>query len=155
MKSLLHIVTPRILFPDKEILHDAVQLNKYIGKFVADYRTTSMSIGYVGDFYIDFGFFAPLAVFLLGLFNGYMYRFLYRQDSVGGWGLFLAMPLFFTFYIFEITLIKMIGLMVTYVLVMLAVSKFLLPRIKRSVEVDTTTSGVRTTHLNPRRARLV
>ncbi len=155
MKSILHVVTPRMFFPEKEVLHDAVQLNKYMGRFVADYTTTSMSIGYVGDFYIDFGFFAPLGVFVLGLIIGYLYRLLYRQDPVGGWGLFLAMPLFFTIYVFEITLIKMFGVMVTYVLVMLMVSKFLLPRIKRSVELGgVAPSGVRTGHLNPRRARL-
>ena len=155
MKSLIHIVTPRILFPEKEALYDSEQLNKYMGSFVADYRTTSMSIGYVGDFYIDFGFFAPMGVFVLGLISGYFYRLLYRQDPVGGWGLFLAMPLFFTLYLFEITQVRMIGLTVTYVIVMLVVSKFLFSRIKRSVEVDTTSRGVRTSHLNPRRARLV
>ena len=154
MKSILHIVTPRFLFPEKEAIHDAVQLNKYMGRYIADYRTTSMSIGYVGDFYIDFGFYAPLAVFVLGLINGYFYRMLYRQDPVGGWGLFFAMPLFFTFYVFEITLIKMFGMMVTYVLVMLLVSRFLLPYIKRKVTLDVVTPQGGSAHVNPRRVRI-
>ncbi len=153
LKSVFHIITPRFLFPEKEALIDAVQLNKYMGRYIADYRTTSMSIGYVGDFYIDFGFYAPLAVFVLGLINGYLYRLLYRQDPVGGWGLFFAMPLFFTFYVFEITLIKMCGMVVTYVLVMLMVSRFMLPYIKRKVVWDVVTQPG-TAHFNPRRARI-
>gem|GEM_PF-1298510 len=153
-KALTHVVTPRILFPEKEALHDSLHLNKYLGRFVADYQTTSMSIGYVGDLYIDFGFMAPLAVFVLGLLNGYLYRLLYRQDASGGWGLFLAMPLFFLFYLFEISLVKLIGMMITYVLVMMMVAKFMLPLIKRNVERGIPARNGRTAHANPRRALL-
>jgi hypothetical protein len=156
IKALTHIVTPRILFPEKEALHDSVHLNKYIGEYIADYRTTSMSIGYVGDLYVDFGFFAPFAVFLDGLLIGFLYRLLYRQDADPGWGLFLTMPLFFLIYLFEISLIKQLGLLVTYTLVMLLVAKFTLPLIKRSVQRAMISPGAaRAEHVNPRRARIL
>lgn len=150
LKALTHIVTPRVLFPEKEVLHDSIFLNKYVGEYIADYRTTSMGIGYVGDLYIDFGFFAPLAVFLDGLLIGFLYRLLYRQDCEAGWGLFLVMPLFFLIYLFEVSLIKQIGLLTTYTLVMLLVARFVLPRIKGSVQRAVAIPDVnRTVHVNP------
>lgn len=134
LAALTHVVTPRILFPEKEALHDSLHLNKYIGEYVADYTTTSMSIGYVGDLYVDFGWYAPLAVFVLGLILGAQYRYLYRLGGDPGWGIFLVMPMFFFFYLFEISLIKQLGLATTYLLVMVLVAKFALPWIKRRVE---------------------
>ena len=155
LKAFTHVVTPRILFPEKEALHDSLHLNKYVGKYTADYRTTSMSIGYVGDLYIDFGFFAPFALFGVGLLFGFMYRLLYRQDADAGWGIFMVMPMFFIIYLFEISLIKQVGVLVTCTLLMLAVSKFMLPQIKRSTVRGSISSGTTlTVHVNPRRARL-
>lgn len=134
LAALTHVVTPRVLFPEKEALHDSLFLNKYIGEYVADYTTTSMSVGYVGDLYIDFGWFAPLATFVLGLLLGRLYLFLYRLGGDPGWGLFLVMPMFFFLYLFEVSLIKLVGLTTTYAIVTLLVAKFGLPLIRRSVE---------------------
>lgn len=132
--AITHVLTPRMFFPEKQALHDSLHLNKYIGEYVADYSTTSMSIGYVGDLYLDFGWYAPIAVFLLGLLLGAQYRFLYRLGGSPGWAMFLVMPTFFFLYLFEISLIKQIGLATTYTLVMILVAKFALPTIKRTVE---------------------
>ena len=132
-KAITHMLTPRILFPDKEEIHDSLHTNKYVGEYVADYLTTSISIGYIGDLYIDFGYLAPVAVFLDGLLIGFLFRFIFQQDKEAGWGLFLTIPLFFIVYLFETALIRQISMVVTYTLVILAVSKFVLPGIKRSV----------------------
>lgn len=134
LAALTHVVTPRILFPEKEVLHDSLFLNKYLGEYVADYTTTSMSVGYVGDLYIDFGWYAPLAVFCLGLLLGGEFLILYRLGGNPGWGVFLTMPMFFLLYLFEVSLIKQIGLLTTYTIVMIPLAKFALPVIKRSVE---------------------
>lgn len=134
LAALTHVVTPRILFPEKEALHDSLFLNKYLGEYVADYTTTSMSIGYVGDLYIDFGWYAPLAVFALGLLLGGQFLLLYRLGGDPGWGVFLTMPMFFLLYLFEVSLIKQIGLLTTYTIVMTVAAKFALPLIRRSVE---------------------
>lgn len=133
-KAILHILMPRILFPNKEEIHDALHTNKYVGEYVADHLTTSISIGYVGDLYIDFGYMAPVAVFLDGLLIGFLFRFLFRQDKEAGWGLFLTIPLFFIVYLFETALIRQVSMVVTYALVILAFSKLALPGIKRRVE---------------------
>lgn len=133
-KAIMHILMPRLLFPNKEEIHDSLHTNKYVGEYVADYLTTSISIGYVGDLYIDFGYMAPVAVFLDGLLIGFLYRFLFRQDKEAGWGLFLTIPLFFIVYMFETALIRQVSMVVTYALVILAFSKLGLPGIKRRVE---------------------
>lgn len=133
-KALLHTLMPRIFFPNKEEIHDSLHTNKYVGQYVADYRTTSISIGYVGDFYIDFGYLAPIAVFLDGLLIGFLFRFIFRQGKEAGWGLFLTIPLFFIVYLFETALIRQISMVFIYTIVILTVSKFGLPFIKRRVE---------------------
>lgn len=144
LAALTHVVTPRILFPEKEAIHDSLFLNKYLGEYVADYTTTSMSIGYVGDLYIDFGWYAPLAVFALGLLLGGQFLLLYRLGGDPGWGVFLTMPMFFLLYLFEVSLIKQIGLLTTYTIVMIPLAKFALPLIKRSVERRTPGGSVAT-----------
>ncbi len=54
--SLLNIVKPRIFFPDKpETPDDSLVSAKYTGiRFDMAYNT-SISIGYLGELYIDFG----------------------------------------------------------------------------------------------------
>lgn len=101
-----------------------------------------MSIGYVGDLYIDFGWYAPLAVFFFGLLLGGQFLLLYRLGGDPGWGVFLTMPMFFLLYLFEVSLIKQIGLLTTYTIVMAPLAKFALPLIKRSVERRTPAGGV-------------
>lgn len=149
LAALTHVVTPRILFPEKEALHDSLHLNKYIGEYVANFTTTSMSIGYVGDLYIDFGWYAPLAVFALGLLLGGQFLLLYRLGGDPGWGGFLTMPMFFLLYLFEVSLIKQIGLLTTYTTVMIPLAKFALPLIKRSVERRTPAGSVATEDVAP------
>jgi hypothetical protein len=71
-----HILTPRFLFPDKPPINDSDRTNEFtrLGVAGAD-RGTSISIGYMGESYIDFGF--PLMIFpifILGYFWGRSYR---------------------------------------------------------------------------------
>ena len=73
-----HILTPRILFPDKPPINDSDRTNEFtrLGVAGAD-KGTSISIGYMGESYIDFGF--PLMlfpIFILGYFWGASYRLL-------------------------------------------------------------------------------
>ena len=132
--AIEHVLKPRMFFPNKATLEDSLVLNKYIGHYVADHRTTSMSIGYVGDFYIDFGWYAPVAIFFFGLVLGRQYAFLYRLPRNPGWGLFLVMPMFFLFYLFEQELVKTFALTLVYTVVSLLIGKFGLPLIRRMVE---------------------
>ncbi|MBD2269327.1 hypothetical protein H6F62_11250 [Anabaena sp. FACHB-1391] len=83
---------PRALFPDKPILDDSKRTNEFSGIQVsgAD-KGTSISIGYVGESYIDFGvpfMFAP--IFALGYFWGWLYRFITNLGSIPLLGLAAA-----------------------------------------------------------------
>lgn len=76
-RALLHIVTPRFLFPDKLNLGgDSWLVWKYAGVRLADERQgTSVGLSYMAEFYIDFGvpgMFLPL--FAYGLFIGVVYQ---------------------------------------------------------------------------------
>jgi hypothetical protein len=75
--ALRHLVTPRILFPDKPNLpSDSEMVRKYSDIEVAGAeKNTSIAFGYAAESYIDFGvplMFVP--VFLYGFFVGMAYR---------------------------------------------------------------------------------
>ena len=79
--ALMHIVTPRIFFPNKgELMSDSDMVRKYANVHVAGREQgTSIAFGYAAESYIDFGvpwMFAP--VFGFGVFIGFCYA-LFRQ----------------------------------------------------------------------------
>ena len=68
--TLEHVSKPRLLFPDKDVLDDTEVYLRYVRDEVGDERRpgTSISIGYLAENFIDFGFplmLAPIA--LMGL----------------------------------------------------------------------------------------
>jgi hypothetical protein len=74
--ALMHIVTPRIFFPDKgELPSDSDEVRKYAGVHVAGREVnTSIAFGYSAEAYVDFGIplmFVP--VFAFGVFAGFCY----------------------------------------------------------------------------------
>jgi hypothetical protein len=74
--ALLHIVTPRIFFPNKAMLEsDSDEVRKYSNVAVAGRETnTSIAFGYSAESYIDFGLpWMFLPVFGFGVFIGAMY----------------------------------------------------------------------------------
>ena len=77
-EAVPHLVTPRALFPDKPEINDSDRTNAFCGVRVFDAEQgTSVSIGYAGESYIDFGavlMFVP--ILLLGMFWGWGYRWL-------------------------------------------------------------------------------
>ena len=83
-KTIIHILTPRILFPDKAATEfDSDVTAHYTGLPMQVREGTSISIGYVGELYIDFGAVgAVIACLLLGLAFGTAYRYL-RQHGRG------------------------------------------------------------------------
>lgn len=69
-EGILLVLTPRILFPEKGVLpSDSERTMRYTGRLLATgAEGTSISIGYVGDSYVDFGIPGALAIpFALGL----------------------------------------------------------------------------------------
>jgi hypothetical protein len=73
--TIKHILMPRILFPNKEAVDDNERTAKYALADVRYNKGTSISIGYIGESYIDFGrygMFVP--ILLLGIMYGLIYR---------------------------------------------------------------------------------
>jgi len=80
-EALTYPLMPRIFFPNKPAIEDSTRTNAYSGMQVATAEEgTSISIGYVGESYIDFGrwgMFVP--IFLLGLLVGWCYEYVRRK----------------------------------------------------------------------------
>ena len=76
--AVMHVIEPRLLFPDKPRLNDNQLTAKYAGLRL-DARTsygTSIGLGYVAELYIDFGVPGTIFVmFVLGFLGGRCFRF--------------------------------------------------------------------------------
>jgi hypothetical protein len=112
--ALIHIVTPRILFPDKEGLSsDSEEVRKYAGVWVAGPKqNTSIAFGYAGESYVDFGIpgmFVPVLGF--GIVMGAAYIFFLRtiqnQELATG---FVVTTFWMSLYLFERSWVKTLGL---------------------------------------------
>jgi hypothetical protein len=113
-KTIIHVLTPRLLFPDKPPLEaDVVNTKRYTGlNITADetIKDTEVPMGYMAESYIDFGpywMFAP--IFFLGLLYGAQYRYLANipRYKVFAYG---AMPVVLQpFATFEMTSVKIVG----------------------------------------------
>jgi hypothetical protein len=83
LSVLDHVLTPRFLFPDKSPLpSDTAIMTNYTGLRDRWSDNTSISIGYLGELYVDFGAFgALLATGVIGALVGGVYRALARRDD--------------------------------------------------------------------------
>jgi hypothetical protein len=128
--AIYHIITPRLLFPDKaELTPDKNNTIRYTGHtFAGGGEETEIPMGYMAESYIGFG---PIGMFLpiffLGLLLGYEYRFFATRRShlVFAYGL---TPVFFlgaTSY--ESTAIKILGGNLTVFIVAFLAWRFAVP----------------------------
>jgi hypothetical protein len=115
--GLLHLVTPRFLFPDKDDLpSDSEMVRKYSGMKVASTEeNTSIAFGYAAESYVDFGLpwmFVPPLIY--GLLMGAAYQkwltvIRHRELAVG----LVTVIFWLSLYLFERSWIKTMGLAVT------------------------------------------
>lgn len=75
-EAIMHVLTPRLLFPNKAAVNDSDRVNEFSGITVAGAdQGTSISLGYVAESYIDFGpYLMHVPVLLLGVLWGWSYR---------------------------------------------------------------------------------
>ena len=115
--AVRHIVTPRILFPDKGIVaSDSEMVRKYSGVFVASSdEGTSIAFGYAAESYVDFGLpwmFVPSILF--GIVMGIAYRAVFRVIHHRELAVGLACVVFWlVLYLFERSWLKTLGLSAT------------------------------------------
>ena len=130
--AILHIFTPRILFPNKESINDSVHLTKYTGKYFPDLeKGVSYSLGYTGDSYIDFGpIFMFLPIFFMGILIGLVYKRIIYITSSKIFTFSLLIPIFRIIFDLGITPKIFMGLLIMYFLVIFFLNKFLLKKIQ-------------------------
>lgn len=116
-RAVLHVLTPRLLFPDKPPLEsDSEMVRKYADIWVAGAdESTSIAFGYAGESYVDFGvplMFLPVLAY--GLLMGIAYQWwfgLIRRRELATAG---AVVIFWlALYLFERSWINMLGLSLT------------------------------------------
>lgn len=127
--ALLHVVTPRFLFPEKEGLRsDSEMVRKYSGIWVAggddDENDTSIAFGYAAESYLDFGLpgmFAPVLIWglVMGMVYGLFFRVIVHRELAIAVG---TVIFWLSLYIFERSWVKTLGQSATIIVYLTAVT---------------------------------
>lgn len=126
--TIKHIFTPRFIFPNKKILDDSEMTNFYTAKnYFGSLKGTSVGMGYMAEFYIDFGYyFMFIPIFLMGCFYGYIYNFFVKNSKSKVIHLSISAAILFNAYLFETTQAKLIGGLLSAFIIMILLNKLLL-----------------------------
>jgi hypothetical protein len=130
--AIKHTLIPRIFSANKEVIDISARTNKFTLRAVAGHtQGTSISIGYPGESYIDFG---PIGMYFPIFFLGCFYSLIYENFSRRGpyhlAGVSLATSLLiFTAHQLEMTNINLVGGIVTSTIAFWIVHKWVVPRI--------------------------
>lgn len=125
--AVKHVLQPRLLYPNKPVLRSDSEVTMALtGQFLAsDGQGTSISVGYMGESYADFG---PVGmfgvVFVLGLGWGLVLVAFMRRARAPLVGLGFALAILLGAYQFEMASIKLLGGVLMQVLVLLVVYRF-------------------------------
>jgi hypothetical protein len=122
---------PRVFFPEKSIIDDSERTKHYSGLWIAGRETaTSISIGYLGESYIDFGKIGMMVpVFALGLLLGAVYRWMLAQRySSKALGMAMATAILYGASLLEASITKTMGSLVVTILVSWLILRFVVPR---------------------------
>jgi hypothetical protein len=129
MAAITHILVPRLFVPDKaDLPNDTAVTMAYTGLPLPLGAGVSISIGYAGELYIDFGLFGMMACMgVLGFLYGKANRYIQQHFSsvLIGYGatIVLLLPGFY----FETSLPKTFGGVGSSFIVLLLMSKVVLP----------------------------
>ncbi|MDX2039969.1 MAG: hypothetical protein SF097_01920 [Acidobacteriota bacterium] len=150
--ALLHVVTPRFLFPEKAGLRsDSEMVRKYSGIWVAGgddgtnaENDTSIAFGYAAESYLDFGvpwMFVPVLIWgvVMGLLYGLFFRLIVHRELAIAVG---TVIFWLSLYIFERSWVKTLGQSATLI-VYLTVVTVLVDRFLLSQKSSSTISVVR------------
>lgn len=127
---------PRFFFPDKAVLDDSEMTRKYTGQMVSGTaEATSISIGYMGECYIDFGIAGMmLPVLMIGIVAGWVHRWLINSTRIGSLlGTGLSTIVLMAASRLETTLAKTVGGLLVLILLVWFLVHFVLPRTARGL----------------------
>lgn len=112
--AVRHVLIPRLVWPSKPpLVSDSQVTSQYTGIYVAGSEGdggTSISIGYMGESYIDFGLvgmFVP--IFLLGIGWGLIYLFFVRRADNLVLGYAYSVAVLMSAYQLEVAAVKLLG----------------------------------------------
>ncbi|MBL8189097.1 MAG: hypothetical protein JNK38_13890, partial [Acidobacteria bacterium] len=150
--ALLHVVTPRFLFPEKAGLRsDSEMVRKYSGVYVAGgeddtsaQSDTSIAFGYAAESYLDFGLpwmFVPVLIWglVMGTVYGLFFRLVVHRELAIAVG---TVIFWLSLYIFERSWVKTLGQSATMI-VYLTLVTVLIDRFLLSQKSASTVAGVR------------
>jgi hypothetical protein len=131
--ALYHVLTPRLLFPDKAALTaDIDNTKRYTGlNFAGGGSETEIPLGYMAESYIDFGpigMFVP--IFLLGIMIGWEYRYFATRRSFLVFSYGLLPVVFGTVIAYEETATKILGGNLIVFMVSYAALRFAVPTLQ-------------------------
>ena len=136
--ALEHVAKPRILFPEKAALDDTEIFLRYVreGSTEESRSGTSISIGFLAENFIDFGFpgmLAPVAV--MGLVLGYSLRYFMTRPVAWavreGFVTALVVPLFTGM---ELSLAKFLGGTILASVMLALCLKYVYPPVERWID---------------------
>ncbi|MNJ97604.1 hypothetical protein D3C87_153560 [compost metagenome] len=125
--SLEHILMPRFLFPNKRVLNDSDKANAYTGRqWAGAEEGTSVSIGYIAESYVDFGYFLMfIPLILLGLLFGFLYNLVNRLqiDSFLSFAIIASILFFTKLSLLETSGDKLLGAVIINFIVLYTLSR--------------------------------
>jgi hypothetical protein len=130
--AIVRPFTPRLFFPDKSEIDDSVRTNKYTGLNFGTAETgVSISIGYMGEAYIDFGALGMMFVvgsygYFLGRVYGYFTKSLHSRYLLG---MGVASATIKGAMIFETSITKSLGGIILVALASWLLTRILIPKL--------------------------
>lgn len=130
-ENILHIVQPRIFFPNKKSIDDSQMVNKYCTQQVAGAEIgVTFSLGFMAECYIDFGpFLMVVPIFLMGWLMGFIYKKILHQSLNIVWGLAMVTPLWFNISCNGTAGTKVLGFLIMYYIAFYLFNKYLIKRV--------------------------
>jgi hypothetical protein len=132
--AIEHILVPRIIFPAKGVLPSDSELTmEYTGLRLASFaQGSSISIGYMGESYIDFGKYGMyLPIFILGYLWGVFYKYFINRSQVKVIGFAFAVAVLINAYQLEMNSTKLLGSMVMQFITLAVLFKLMEIRLYR------------------------
>ena len=128
-KAVIHVLTPRILFPNKAVLDDSAITAKLLGIRIDPY--TSIGVGYVAEAQIDFGFPGLLVpMWAIGVLLGMAAEYFMTRPVPLSIRQAFAVATLFNCFSFAADIDKAFGGFITGFLVMAVALKFGFPMIE-------------------------
>lgn len=128
--SLLFVVTPRMLNPDKGLFDASAKTRKYTGiDYAGVEKGVSISLGYFAECFVDFGYigmFFPL--FIIGLWMGFIMFYFAKEKGMNPLLAYtLASSIIYTFIAFESDTTIILGRTLINFVIFVVLIKYFLP----------------------------